>query len=59
MPCLVDRFQELALIGLKDMRNHGDSPHHERHDYAIMADDVARFMDDHKLENSTLIGHSM
>ncbi|KFZ06979.1 hypothetical protein V501_06883 [Pseudogymnoascus sp. VKM F-4519 (FW-2642)] len=42
-----------------DMRNHGDSPHHERHDYAIMADDVARFMDEHKLEDTTLIGHSM
>ncbi|KFY39404.1 hypothetical protein V494_04006 [Pseudogymnoascus sp. VKM F-4513 (FW-928)] len=42
-----------------DMRNHGDSPHHDRHDYAIMADDVARFMDEHKLEDTTLIGHSM
>ncbi|OBT66030.1 hypothetical protein VE03_03161 [Pseudogymnoascus sp. 23342-1-I1] len=42
-----------------DMRNHGDSPHHKRHDYAIMADDVARFMDEHQLENTTLIGHSM
>ncbi|RDL35091.1 uncharacterized protein BP5553_07022 [Venustampulla echinocandica] len=42
-----------------DLRNHGDSPHHPKHDYLAMADDVAGFMDEHKLKNTTLIGHSM
>jgi len=42
-----------------DLRNHGDSPHHPNHDYVSMADDVAGFIGEHKLRNTTLIGHSM
>ena len=42
-----------------DLRNHGDSPHNPYHDYISMADDVAGFIDEHKLKEPTLIGHSM
>lgn len=42
-----------------DLRNHGDSPHHSTHDYLSMADDVAGFIGEHKLKDTTLIGHSM
>ncbi|KAK3328445.1 Alpha/Beta hydrolase protein [Cercophora scortea] len=42
-----------------DLRNHGESPHHHRHDYGAMADDVARFITEHGLKEPTLIGHSM
>ncbi|KAF4617049.1 hypothetical protein G7Y89_g15101 [Cudoniella acicularis] len=42
-----------------DLRNHGDSPHNPHHDYVSMAADVAGFIDEHKLKNTTLIGHSM
>ncbi|RDW89395.1 prolyl oligopeptidase-like protein [Coleophoma cylindrospora] len=42
-----------------DLRNHGDSPHDPRHDYSAMADDVAGFIEEHKLKDTTLIGHSM
>ncbi|TVY85185.1 Abhydrolase domain-containing protein [Lachnellula suecica] len=42
-----------------DLRNHGDSPNHPNHDYVSMADDVAGFIGEHKLSNTTLIGHSM
>ncbi|KAK7607720.1 Alpha/Beta hydrolase protein [Phyllosticta paracitricarpa] len=42
-----------------DLRNHGDSPHDPRHDYVAMAEDVEGFMDEHRLNGSTLIGHSM
>ncbi|KAK3945025.1 Abhydrolase domain-containing protein IMO32 [Diplogelasinospora grovesii] len=42
-----------------DLRNHGESPHHPRHDYSAMADDVAEFIVKHNLKNPTLIGHSM
>ncbi|KAH8821714.1 prolyl oligopeptidase-like protein [Xylogone sp. PMI_703] len=42
-----------------DLRNHGNSPHDPRHDYLAMADDVAHFIEQHKLEQPTLIGHSM
>ncbi|KAH8598046.1 Alpha/Beta hydrolase protein [Bisporella sp. PMI_857] len=42
-----------------DLRNHGESPHNPRHDYMAMADDVAGFIEEHHLTDSTLIGHSM
>jgi pimeloyl-ACP methyl ester carboxylesterase len=41
------------------MRNHGDSPHDRRHDYDAMASDVAEFIHNHGLKDSTIIGHSM
>ncbi|CEJ57687.1 hypothetical protein PMG11_06371 [Penicillium brasilianum] len=42
-----------------DLRNHGDSDHHPRHDYMEMALDVESFINYHELERPTLIGHSM
>ncbi|KAK4127711.1 alpha/beta-hydrolase [Parathielavia appendiculata] len=42
-----------------DLRNHGDSPHDQRHDYLAMAADVADFIRQHGLKEPTLIGHSM
>ncbi|KAH7166280.1 hypothetical protein EDB81DRAFT_680958 [Dactylonectria macrodidyma] len=42
-----------------DLRNHGESPHDARHDYVAMAQDVADFIQDHGLTETTLIGHSM
>ncbi|KAJ4424621.1 hypothetical protein N0V82_000753 [Gnomoniopsis sp. IMI 355080] len=42
-----------------DLRNHGDSPHDARHDYTAMAEDVSAFIQEHKLDKPTLIGHSM
>ncbi|KAL2157196.1 hypothetical protein VTH06DRAFT_6332 [Thermothelomyces fergusii] len=42
-----------------DLRNHGDSPHHLKHDYTVMAADVAEFIRQHGLKEPTLIGHSM
>ncbi|KAG7814273.1 hypothetical protein KL921_000547 [Ogataea angusta] len=42
-----------------DLRNHGDSPHSERHDYPSLAADVERFVEDHDLIDPILIGHSM
>jgi pimeloyl-ACP methyl ester carboxylesterase len=50
---------DLVLIELQDLRNHGDSPHTPYHNYLSMADDVAGFIDEHKLKDTTLIGHSM
>ncbi|KAK1760741.1 Alpha/Beta hydrolase protein [Echria macrotheca] len=42
-----------------DLRNHGASPHHARHDYLAMAADVGEFIKQHGLKEPTLIGHSM
>lgn len=43
----------------KDLRNHGDSPHAQRHDYTAMAEDVGAFIEEHKIIEPTIIGHSM
>ncbi|KAK8001816.1 hypothetical protein PG991_014038 [Apiospora marii] len=42
-----------------DLRNHGESPHDHKHDYTAMADDVAGFIEEHKLVQPSLLGHSM
>jgi pimeloyl-ACP methyl ester carboxylesterase len=42
-----------------DQRNHGESPHDERHDYPSMAADLCGFMDEHGIEKAVLMGHSM
>ncbi|MCJ1472846.1 hypothetical protein MMC13_001495 [Lambiella insularis] len=42
-----------------DLRNHGDSPHDPRHDYAAMAEDIEEFLLEHKIRKPCLIGHSM
>ncbi|GAO45883.1 hypothetical protein G7K_0129-t1 [Saitoella complicata NRRL Y-17804] len=42
-----------------DLRNHGDSPHTDRHDYESMAGDVAAFIQEQKLDSPILMGHSM
>ncbi|PFH54957.1 hypothetical protein XA68_11366 [Ophiocordyceps unilateralis] len=42
-----------------DLRNHGDSFHHQDHDYSVMAEDVSTFINDHGLRDATVIGHSM
>ncbi|KAK7220121.1 hypothetical protein V2G26_008124 [Clonostachys chloroleuca] len=42
-----------------DLRNHGESPHDKRHDYTAMAEDVAHFIRENGLKESSVIGHSM
>lgn len=44
---------------LVDLRNHGDSPHHEDWNYEVMAKDLAQFMQDQGLEKAHIMGHSM
>lgn len=54
--------KELALkykVYVLDARNHGQSPHDAVHNYETMAADLKEFIDDHKLQNPILIGHSM
>lgn len=43
----------------QDMRNHGESGHHPKHDYMEMALDVKSFIERHQLRAPTIIGHSM
>jgi esterase len=44
-----------------DLRNHGDSTKQGvvPHSYELMAGDVARFINEHSLDNVVLAGHSM
>ncbi|KAJ5895216.1 Alpha/Beta hydrolase protein [Penicillium taxi] len=42
-----------------DLRNHGDSGHHPKHDYMEMALDIKYFIEKRQLGQATIIGHSM
>ncbi len=42
-----------------DLRNHGDSPWDDRHDYPSLADDVARVIERHAGGHAAVLGHSM
>ncbi|WP_299432299.1 alpha/beta fold hydrolase [uncultured Aquimarina sp.] len=44
---------------LIDQRNHGRSPHSEEFDYKLLASDLLKYCNDHKLKDIILLGHSM
>ena len=52
---LSDHHHALAI----DLRNHGNSFHHNSMNYRIMAADIGGFMDDNGLDTACLVGHSM
>lgn len=55
--------KQLAANGfsvyLLDARNHGQSPSSSEHNYALMADDLAAFIDSENLVDPVILGHSM
>ena len=53
------RLSQYYRVILVDLRNHGHSPWSDEFSYEIMAKDVLALMDDLKIEESILIGHSM
>ncbi len=52
---LAARYHVSAL----DLRNHGKSPHAEAMTYPDLMNDVLEWLDEHRLERVTLLGHSM
>jgi len=63
---MLDNWQtigkELAahyMVYLVDQRNHGKSPHFDEHSYKLMAEDLAKFMEENWIHRAHLIGHSM
>jgi esterase len=46
-------------VYLPDQRNHGNSPHDDRHDYESLSEDIFELVTDLGLKNFTLAGHSM
>ena len=53
------RFAEKYTVYLIDLRNHGRSPHSSTMNYEAMADDLFELIQDEKILNPSLIGHSM
>lgn len=56
---LAKGFAEKNKVVLVDMRNHGHSPHTDEMNYDAMAEDIYELIQEEKLENSILMGHSM
>ena len=50
--------ESFSVYGV-DLRNHGDSPHSERLDYQVMAEDVRQLVERLSLDSCSIIGHSM
>lgn len=53
------KWSEDYEVHLIDARNHGHSPHSEDFSYDLMADDLLEYMEKHKLEQASILGHSM
>jgi esterase len=52
-------FSNSYKVYTVDQRNHGLSPHSDIFDYPAMVNDLLEFLDDHKIINPVIIGHSM
>jgi pimeloyl-ACP methyl ester carboxylesterase len=54
------QFSELGYeVHLVDQRNHGRSFHDQGFSYPLMAEDLRRYAEHHRLEKMILLGHSM
>lgn len=53
------RLGKMFHVFAVDQRNHGRSPHSDEFNYTVMAKDLLLFMDEHRIETTHLIGHSM
>ena len=56
---LARRWAEHYTVILVDQRNHGRSPHAPAMDYALMAEDLAAFLEGQWVHRCHLLGHSM
>ncbi len=56
---LAKQFSDDYQIFLLDLRNHGQSPHHEEMDYPGMNEDIISFIKQKEIDQPILIGHSM
>lgn len=46
-------------VFLIDLRNHGQSPHSNEHNYDVLQQDVVEFFESQNIEKAIVIGHSM
>ena len=57
---LGNRFAEQNFqVHLVDQRNHGRSFHSDMFNYDVLADDLKRYIEHHKLSKVIILGHSM
>ena len=56
---LGNKFSESFQVHLIDQRNHGRSFHSDLFSYDLMADDLKKYLDYHKIKSCILLGHSM
>ena len=56
---LAKSFSELYKVFVVDQRNHGLSNHAKEFNYKIMSNDLLELIEENKLENVSIIGHSM
>ncbi len=52
-------LSEYFEVYLIDQRNHGRSPHSDKHNYNLLKEDLREFMDNQNIEKAILLGHSM
>jgi esterase len=53
------RIADQFSVYIPDQRNHGLSPHGLVHTYPALSDDLLEFMEEHGIQKTILIGHSM
>jgi esterase len=56
---LASEWSSYFTVYTLDLRNHGKSPHTEHHSIALMAADVAEFMEQQQISSAFILGHSM
>jgi esterase len=56
---LAKKYGEHFTTYTVDLRNHGQSPHHDHWDYESMAEDVSELMNDEGISSAHIMGHSM
>ena len=52
---LAEHFRVFSI----DQRNHGQSPHDPEMNYAVMAEDLREFLEQHELPSAHVLGHSL
>lgn len=56
---IAKKLAEKYTVYIIDLRNHGRSPHADRFDYEVMAEDLQAFMESQWIYEAHVIGHSM
>lgn len=52
-------WSEHFTVYAVDLRNHGQSPHSDEWNYEVMANDIIELMGEEKMNDVTILGHSM